>query len=244
MTRHAFDAIAVERLRRAGAIIVGKTATPEYGYAGITRSPLHGITRNPWNPALTPGGSSGGATASVAAGVTPIAIGTDGGGSVRIPCALSGVVGIKPQFARVPMWPAGVNPMLLHTGPIARNVADAALLLRVIAGPDRRDSFSLQAPIGQEPDAKTLRTLRVAFSPALGAGKMVAQVADIAAAAITRLQSVFPSLETVTEIFPNAAEFHGPIFFAGISARFGDLVTTSPSSSIHRCLPGSSASGR
>ena len=137
------DAPSVERLRRAGAIILGKTATPEYGYRGITKSLVHGVTRNPWNLALTPGGSSGGAVASVAAGVTPIAIGTDGGGSLRNPCALTGLVAIKANFARVPMWPAGVNPMLLHVGPIARSVADAALVHGVIAGPDRRDPFSL-----------------------------------------------------------------------------------------------------
>jgi aspartyl-tRNA(Asn)/glutamyl-tRNA(Gln) amidotransferase subunit A len=222
------DAVAVERLRKAGAIILGKTATPEFGYTGITKSPLHGITRNPWNIALTPGGSSGGATASVAAGVTPIAIGTDGGGSIRIPSAFSGVVGVKAQYARVPMWPAGVNPTILHTGPIARSASDAALLLGVIAGPDRRDSFSLQAPLGQEADTQALRTLRIAFSPTLGAGKVDAAVADTVAAAVTRLQVVFPLIETVSDDFPNAAEFHASIFYAGISARFGDLVERSP----------------
>jgi aspartyl-tRNA(Asn)/glutamyl-tRNA(Gln) amidotransferase subunit A len=222
------DAVVVERLREAGAILLGKTATPEFGYTGNTRSPLHGISRNPWNVALTPGGSSGGATASVAAGVTPIAIGTDGGGSIRNPSAFSGVVGINPQYARVPMWPAGVNPTILHTGPIARSTGDAALLLRVIAGPDGRDSFSLQASLGQEPDAQALRTLRVAFSPTLGAGKVDETVADTVAAAVTRLQAIFPLIETVSDDFPNAVEFHGPIFFAGISARFGDLVEMSP----------------
>jgi Asp-tRNA(Asn)/Glu-tRNA(Gln) amidotransferase A subunit family amidase len=133
------DAPSVERLRRAGAIIRGKTATPEYGYQGITKSLVRGITRNPWN---TPGGSSGGAVASVAAGVTPIAIGMDGGGSIRNPSALTGLVGIKANFARVPMWPAGVNPMLLHVGPIARSVADArscleSLQVRIAATPSR-----------------------------------------------------------------------------------------------------------
>jgi aspartyl-tRNA(Asn)/glutamyl-tRNA(Gln) amidotransferase subunit A len=222
------DAPAVERLRRAGAIILGKTATPEFGYQGITKSLVHGTTRNPWNLTLTPGGSSGGAVASVAAGVTPIAIGTDGGGSIRNPCSLTGLVGIKPNFARVPMWPAGVNPMLLHVGPIARSVDDAALVLSVIAGPDRRDPYSLIEPIGRELDAQAVRSLRIAFSPVLGYGKIDAPVSSIVAAAIQKLQPIFPSLETTTEVFPDPAEIHRAMFFAGISGRFGDLVTTSP----------------
>jgi aspartyl-tRNA(Asn)/glutamyl-tRNA(Gln) amidotransferase subunit A len=166
------DAPSVERLRRAGAVILGKTTTPEYGWTGTTKSLVHGTTRNPWNTALTPGGSSGGAVASVAAGVTPIAIGTDGGGSVRAPCSLTGLVGVKANFARVPVWPVSAVMMLAHVGPIARNVADAVLVLRVIAGPDRRDPFSLMEPIGLEPDPETVRRLRVAFSPTLGFAKV------------------------------------------------------------------------
>ena len=222
------DAPSVERLRRAGAIILGKTATPEYGYRGITKSLVHGVTRNPWNLALTPGGSSGGAVASVAAGVTPIAIGTDGGGSLRNPCALTGLVAIKANFARVPMWPAGVNPMLLHVGPIARSVADAALVLGVIAGPDRRDPFSLMEPIGREPDPQTVRALRVAFSPTLGYSKIDPPIERAVSAAIDRLKPVFPSLVTVEDGFPDFSEIHRAMFFAGLSARFGDLVNTSP----------------
>jgi len=221
------DAPSVERLRRAGAIILGKTATPEFGYQGITKSLVHGVTHNPWNLALTPGGSSGGAVASVAAGVTPIAIGTDGGGSLRNPASLTGLVAIKPNFARVPVWPAGVNPMLLHVGPIARTVADAALVLGVIAGLDRRDPFSLLEPIGREPDRETARTLRVAFSPTLGRSEVDAPVERVVSVAIERLKSVFPSLAIVGDDFPDFSEIHRAIFFAGLSARFGDLVDTS-----------------
>jgi aspartyl-tRNA(Asn)/glutamyl-tRNA(Gln) amidotransferase subunit A len=193
------DAPSVERLRRAGAIIIGKTATPEFASQNITKSLVHGVTRNPWNTALTPGGSSGGAVASVAAGVTPIAIGTDGGGSLRSPASLTGLVTIKANFGRVPMWPVGVNPLLLHVGPIARTVADAALVLRIIAGPDRRDPFSLLEPIGREPDAEAVRTLRVAFSPTMGVAEADAPVGRVINAAIDRLKSVFPSLATVTD---------------------------------------------
>lgn len=222
------DAPSVERLRQAGAIIVGKTATPEYGWTGTTKSLVHGTTRNPWNTALTPGGSSGGAVASVAAGVTPIAIGTDGGGSVRAPSALTGLVGIKANFARVPVWPVSAVMMLAHVGPIARNVADAALVLKVIAGPDRRDPFSLMAPIGPESDLEAVRRLRVAFSPTLGFAKVDPPVAQVVAGAVDRLRPVFPSLETVAEVCPDVGDIHRALFLGAISARLGDLVTISP----------------
>ena len=126
------------------------------------------------------------------------------------------------------MWPVGVNPLLLHVGPIARTVADAALVLRIIAGPDRRDPFSLLEPIGREPDAEAVRTLRVAFSPTMGVAESDAPVGRVINAAIDRLKSVFPSLATVTDNFPDFSEVHRAMFFAGLSARFGDLVDTSP----------------
>ena len=222
------DAPSVERLRGAGAIILGKTATPEFGYQGQTTSLVHGVTRNPWNTALTPGGSSGGAVASVAAGVTPIALGSDGGGSLRNPAALTGLVAIKANFGRVPVWPAAVNPLLLHVGPIARNVADAVLMLSVIAAPDRRDPFSLIRPIGREPDQGSIRELRVAFSPTMGYTKVDEPVARTVSAAIEQIAPLFPNLTTVRDDFPDVSEVHPAMFFAGISARFGDLVDTSP----------------
>jgi Asp-tRNA(Asn)/Glu-tRNA(Gln) amidotransferase A subunit family amidase len=223
------DAPSVERLRGAGAIILGKTATPEFGYQGQTTSLVHGVTRNPWNTVLTPGGSSGGAVASVAAGVTPIALGTDGGGSLRNPAALTGLVAIKANFGRVPVWPAAVNPLLLYVGPIARNVADAVLMLNVIAGSDHRDPFSLIQPIGREPDQRSIRELRVAFSPTMGYSKVDEPVERTVSAAIEQIRPLFPNLVTVTEDFPDVSEIHPAMFFAGISARLGDLVDTSPS---------------
>jgi aspartyl-tRNA(Asn)/glutamyl-tRNA(Gln) amidotransferase subunit A len=222
------DAPSVERLRRAGAIILGKTATPEFGYQSRTNSRLHGNTRNPWNLGLTPGGSSGGAVASVAAGVTPIALGSDGGGSIRGPSALTGVVGVKANLGRIPVWPTSVNPMLFHVGPIARSVADTALVLAVVAGPDRRDLFSLMEPIGRDPDLQTVRSLRVAYSPTLGFARVDAPVERIVAAAIDRLRPVFPSLETAVEVCPDPSDIHRTLFMGGMSARLGDLVTTSP----------------
>jgi aspartyl-tRNA(Asn)/glutamyl-tRNA(Gln) amidotransferase subunit A len=221
------DAPSVERLRRAGAIILGKTATPEFGSGG-NKSLVHGVTHNPWNLALTPGGSSTGAVASVAAGVTPIALGSDGGGSIRSPCALTGLTGVKANLARVPVWPASVNPMLFHVGPIARGVADAALMLRVVAGPDRRDSLSLMEPMGPELDAEMVRGLRVAFSPALGYVKVDPPVERVVAAAIARLEPIFPLLVSIPDVFLDISEIHRAVFFAGLSARVGDLVATSP----------------
>jgi len=138
------DAIAVERLKAAGAIVIGKTTTPEFCHKTVTTSPLTGETRNPWDLSRTPGGSSGGSAAALAAGMGPISIGTDGGGSIRLPAALCGVVGLKPTAGRVPQWPTIPGWDLLgHTGPMARSVADIRRVLDCIAGPDSRDPDSL-----------------------------------------------------------------------------------------------------
>ena len=141
------DAVLVERLKRAGAILVGKTNTPEFACKAITDNLLFGVTRNPWKLDRTSGGSSGGAAAAVAAGIGPIATGNDAGGSIRIPASCCGVVGLKPQFGRVPSWPYFEHwETLSHEGPIARTVADVALMLDVMAGPHGGDRFSLPKP--------------------------------------------------------------------------------------------------
>jgi aspartyl-tRNA(Asn)/glutamyl-tRNA(Gln) amidotransferase subunit A len=137
------DAPAVSRLREAGAIVFAQSASPEYGYKGVTDSPLNGITRNPWNLERTPGGSSGGAAAAVAAGLGPLAIGTDGGGSVRIPASMCGLVGLKATFGRVPAWPASMHGDLANTGPMTRTALDCALMMNTLARPDARDPFAL-----------------------------------------------------------------------------------------------------
>ena len=137
------DAPAVARLREAGAIVFAQSTSSEYGHKGLTDSPLHGITRNPWNTGMTPGGSSGGAGAAVAAGLGPIAIGTDGGGSVRIPASFNGLIGLKATLGRVPAWPPSMTGDLSNTGPMARTVLDAALMMNAIARPDARDGYGL-----------------------------------------------------------------------------------------------------
>lgn len=173
------DDIVVERLKAAGAVILGKTNVPEFGYSGVGHNPVFETTRNPWNTELTPGGSSAGSGASVAAGVTPFAIGSDGGGSVRIPAAHCGLVGIKASMGRVPLWPGcrderfpGVSSWesLEHIGPMARSVSDAALMLSVIAGPDMRDRHTIPNDVAwlDEAQAGKLPRLRIAFSEDFG----------------------------------------------------------------------------
>ena len=132
-------------MREAGAVLLGKTTTPEFGCKGETNSPLTGVTRNPWNTAKTPGGSSGGTAAAVAAGMGPLSVGTDGAGSVRIPAAFCGNFGLKPSFGRVPAYPLSPFGSVAHLGPHTMSVRDAALMMNVIKQPDARDWTSLPA---------------------------------------------------------------------------------------------------
>ena len=169
------DAPAVARLREAGAVILGKTTLPEFGWIGACHSPLTGITRNPWKLDRTPGGSSGGAACAALLNLGHLHIGTDGAGSIRIPSAFTGVFGIKPSFGRVAAYPASPFSILAHTGPLTRSVADAALMLSVIGGPDERDMTAWNTPA---PDYRVglddgVRGLRIAWSPRLGYVKKV-----------------------------------------------------------------------
>ena len=161
-----FDVPIVERLRAAGSIMVGKTTTPEFAYAGFCKSALWGDTNNPWDTSRSPGGSSGGSGAAVATGCVPLAEGTDAGGSVRIPAAFCGTVGLNPTFGRIPlqMLPTAFDD-LLHFGPLSRTVADAALFLSVTQGPDDRDFLSLPAgPEVQVPPPSDIRGLKLALN--------------------------------------------------------------------------------
>ncbi len=164
------DATIVRSLRRAGAIVVGKTTTPEFAHSMITDGPLLGPTRNPWNPARTPGGSSGGSAVAVATGCVALAEGTDMGGSVRIPSAWCGVVGLKPSLGRIPMDVLpGLFDTLSHHGPIARCVDDARRFLHVTQGPDDADILSIGAPLDlAAPLAPDAHGLRVGLSVDLG----------------------------------------------------------------------------
>src|SRR5436309_10256992 len=164
------DAPAVARLRESGAVILGKTTLPEFGWIGACHSPLTGITRNPWKLDRTTGGSSGGAAAAALLNLGHLHIGTDGAGSIRIPAAFAGVFGIKPSFGRVAAYPASPFSILAHVGPLTRSVADAALMLSIIGKPDERDMMAWNTPV---PDYRVglddgVRGLRIAWSPRLG----------------------------------------------------------------------------
>ncbi|WP_298180535.1 amidase [Saccharomonospora sp.] len=164
------DSPITARMREHGLVLLGKTTTPELGWKAVTDSPLDGPTRNPWNPALTPGGSSGGSAVAVATGMGELSVGTDGGGSVRIPASFCGIVGFKPTGGCIPLYPASPFGALAHAGPMARSVDDVALLLDVLAMPDHRDPSSLPPPPGTYREAvrRDVRGLRAAYSPALG----------------------------------------------------------------------------
>jgi len=165
-----YDAAIVEKLAGAGAIMVGKTTTPEFAYSSFTESPLWGITRNPWNPERTPGGSSGGSGAAVASGCVPLAEGTDMGGSVRIPAAWCGIVGLKPSLGRIPLdiLPS-VFDNISHFGPLARTIDDARLFLAAAQGPDERDIQSIGTPLPLDgPQPGSIKGMRFALNIDLG----------------------------------------------------------------------------
>ena len=191
------DSPAVAALRRDAAVLLGKTTTPELGWKGVTDAPASGVTRNPWDPSRTPGGSSGGSSAALAAGMVPLALGTDGGGSIRIPAAFSGVAGIKPTWGRVPHWPVSPYGGLAHAGPMARTVADTALLLDVLATPDHRDPGAL-APDGVDHLAAIdggVAGLRIAWCPTLFGAEVHPEIATATAAAIEVLASLGAHVE-------------------------------------------------
>ena len=225
----AVDAPAVERVRKEGGVIIGKTTTSEFGCKAVGDSPLTGITRNPWDLSKTPGGSSAGAAASVAAGVTPFALGTDGGGSVRIPGSLTGLFTVKAQFARVPIFPEAATPTLAHVAPMTRTVRDAALLLGAVAGFDRRDPFAVAEPVPDFLAAcdRPVKGMRIAWSPALGYADPEDDVVALCEQAVRTLEGLGCEVELVDRVME-----HDPIdmwmseFYAGVGTRlrtmFGD----------------------
>ncbi|TVQ35043.1 MAG: amidase [Geminicoccaceae bacterium] len=173
------DAPAVAHLRAAGAVLLGMTTTPEFGWKAVTDSPLTGITRNPWNPERTPGGSSGGAAVAAATGCGPLHIGTDGGGSIRIPCSFTGIVGIKPTFGRVPAHPLSFFGTVSHLGPMTRSVEDAAAMLAVMSQPDPRDWHqSWAAAVDAAALDGDLRGLRIGIWSTPPSGEVAAEVAS------------------------------------------------------------------
>jgi aspartyl-tRNA(Asn)/glutamyl-tRNA(Gln) amidotransferase subunit A len=202
------DAAAVQRLKAAGAILVGKTTTPEFAYKLVTDSPVTGVTRNPWSLAHTPGGSSGGSAAAVAAGLGPIALATDAGASTRLPAACCGLVGLKPTLGVIPhnQVPDAFNNFI-HLGIIARSVADTALALDVMAGPHGSDPHSIAVPspgalasLDAPPD---LRGRRIAWRPLLGNEHLDAEVRDRCRDTLAALEAQGAEVVQVDEPFEN-----------------------------------------
>src|SRR5215207_1442531 len=177
----AADSAMVARLRGAGAVILGKTTTPEFGWMGVSNSPLTGITHNPWKHGLNAGASSAGAGVGAAAGYGPLHQGSDGAGSIRMPAHFCGVYGLKPTYGRVPQSPMTPSDNTVHLGPLTRTVADAALMLKVMAGRHPDDQSSLEGPPADYPAqlANRPRAPRIAFSPDLGHARVDPEVAAL-----------------------------------------------------------------
>jgi len=219
----SIDAPSVERCRRAGGALLGKTNTPEFGWKYETTNPLAGTTRNPWNLDLTPGGSSGGAAAVVAAGLGPLALGSDTAGSTRIPAAFCGVIGFKPSYGVIPVAPGSGIETLGHVGVLARAVRDVALMLDVCSGPDPRDRLSL--PAGEETFSSAVDRgidgLRIAWSSDLGYAAINPEVRDAVAAAVR----AFDDVAVVEEISPSLEdpfEIVEPLLAAGAAGAHRD----------------------
>jgi aspartyl-tRNA(Asn)/glutamyl-tRNA(Gln) amidotransferase subunit A len=196
----------VRRLRAAGAIVVGKTTTPEFGWKALGDSPLTGVTRNPWNPATTSGGSSAGAAAAAAAGLGPLHHGSDGAGSIRIPAAFCGVFGLKPSYGRVPHWPVSNADYTTHHGPITRTVADAALMLSVLAGPDDWDRTSLEGAPADYPGRLRdgIRGWRVAYAPTWGGLRVDPEIAALVRAALPAFEEQGARVEELDTPIPES----------------------------------------
>jgi len=214
------DSPSVARMREAGAVFLGMTTTPELGWKGVTDCPLYGTTRNPWNLRMTSGGSSGGSAAAVASGCGPLAFGTDGGGSVRIPAGFCGIVGLKPTFGRVPVWPPSSFGLLSHVGPMARTVEDAALMLDQIAKPDARDSWSLAADGTSYAGSlgRGVEGLRIAWSPDLGYIRVDPEIAQLTAAAARSFEAMGATVEEVSPGFDSPEESFRVLWYAAAAA--------------------------
>ena len=211
------DSPVAARLREAGAVLLGKTATPEFGCKAETNSPRSGLTRNPWNSARTPGGSSGGAAVAVALGMGPIAVGTDGAGSVRIPAAFCGTFGLKPSFGRVPAYPLSPMGTVAHLGPHTMNVRDAALAMNVMKRPDARDWTSLPPNDDDYTAAlsQNFTGLRIAWSPRLGYATVHPEVAATVRDAVRSLEGAGVRVEEVDPGFEDPIDVTTGLWFSG-----------------------------
>lgn len=219
------EAPAVAALNRNGYVPLGKTTTPEFGWKGVTDSPLCGPTNNPWNPERTAGGSSGGSGVSVALGQGPLALGTDAGGSIRIPAAFCGIVGHKPTQGEVPHWPISPFGTLAHAGPMTWTVADTALMMNVLTEADPRDS--LAAPRRHIDYLKDLdagvKGLKIAFSPSLGYVDVDPEIEDAVAKAVKVLEELGAEIVQKDPGFTDPLASFGHLFYGGAANAMRDL---------------------
>jgi aspartyl-tRNA(Asn)/glutamyl-tRNA(Gln) amidotransferase subunit A len=230
------DAPATARLREAGAVLLGSTTTPEFGWKAVTDNPLGEVARNPWNPDLTPGGSSGGAAVAAALGMGALHVGTDGGGSIRIPAGVSGIVGLKPTFGRVPAWPLSPFGTVAHVGPMTRTVEDAALMLTTLSRPDLRDWHALP------PEFRDYRVgldgglagLEVAASATLGFVAVDPEVTRIFTAAVATLADLGARVEMADPPVGDPGELFARTWFPAATR----LIEKLPQDARERMDPG------
>lgn len=216
------DSPSVARMRESGAVLLGKTTVPEFGAAYWTRSELCGVTRNPWNPEKSPGGSSGGASASLVAGMGTIALASDAAGSARSPASVAGVFGLKTTFGSVPDYPSSYLGTLAVVCPMTRTVADAALCMSVITRADARDSYALPAASGDYLAAldRGIAGLRVAYSPTLGFADVDPEVAAIVEGGVKLLAELGAKVEVVDRIFDDPTDMLGTLMLPGVANAF------------------------
>lgn len=219
------DPPLVERLYQAGIVMLGKTSTPEFGWKGETTNKINGTTRNPWNPEKTPGGSSGGASAAIAAGMGQLAQGSDGAGSIRIPSSFAGIFGLKPTFGLVPQYPASPMELFAHVGPMTRTVGDAALMLTVMAGADARDRFSWSSGMDYFANLKPdVSGLRVAWSPDLGYARVEPDVRATTEAAANSFVDLGCEVVEATPDAPDQWELVEIIWSSALAAAWADKL--------------------
>jgi len=214
-----YDAPCVARLREQGAVLLGKTNSPEFGWKGVTDNLLYGTTRNPWDTTRTAGGSSGGAAVAAALGMGTLHLGTDGGGSIRIPAAFTGVFGLKPTYGRVPMYPPSNFGTLSHVGPMARTAEDAAYMLRALAQRDARDYRALPVEnidyVAQQ--REPISELRIAYSPTLGFARVDREIADIVSRAARVFEELGARVEEVDRIMDDPTDTFRTLWSSGLA---------------------------
>lgn len=216
---------AVSALARNGYVPLGKTTTPEFGWKGVTDSPMCGPTNNAWNPAMTAGGSSGGSASAVALGMGPLALGTDAGGSIRIPAGFSGIVGFKPTFGEVPHWPGSPFGTLAHAGPMTWTVADCALMMDVLTEPDSRDSFAApRSNFDYLDDLECdLAGTRIAFSTDLGYVDVDPEIAAAVAGAVAVLEALGAEVSRTGPGINDPIDAFAHLFYGGAANAMRDL---------------------